>query len=635
MTHGYNGKILRVDLTNRIIDIETPAEAVYRRYMGGSALALYYLLSEQTPGTDPLGPENKLLFMSNVLSGVPMPGFTRYTIAARSPLTGTFGEAEAGGFWGPELKLAGFDGVIVEGASPKPVYLWINDGKAEIRDATNLWGKDTGEVERLIREELGDNRVRIAQCGQAGENGVRYACVLNELKHANGRSGMGAVMGSKNLRAVAVRGSGKIEPADPDEARRIRKEVLARIPDSPMGHTFKRFGTPVFVMGLQKSGILPTRNFQIGKFEGAEAISAATMEKTVLEGSKGCYSCAVHCKRSVKVEGKYPAVPEYGGPEYETLGSLGSLCGIDNLEAICHANELCNRWGLDTISTGVCIAFAMECTERGILSQDDTDKINLQFGNADGMVQMVRKIALRDGFGNILADGVQKAAQKIGKGAEKFAMHIKGQEIPLHDPRGKYGVGLSFAVSPTGADHIEAPHDTSFAKDGVMLHSMQPAGIFEPIPATETGPRKTCQFVHTQKIFSLFNSVGICNFAAVPYTGFTLPLVAEALKSVTGWNTSLQEMLELGERAITMARIFNIREGFTSKDDYLAERLFQPLEEGTSEEKRIDRKEFAELLRLYYEAMGWDGKTGIPTEGRLAYLGLQWLIKEKGIKTRA
>ena len=626
MPNGYNGKILRVDLTNATLTEESPPENIYRQYMGGSALSLYFLLKEMKPGVDPLGPENLLVFMSNVLSGLPMPGLTRYTVAARSPLTGGFGEAEAGGFWGPELKMAGFDGVIIEGSSPKPVYLWIKDGKAEIRDASELWGQDSGEVQDRIRDELGDKRIRVAQCGPAGEKQVRYACVLNELKHANGRTGMGAVMGSKKLRAIAVRGTGKIETAEPEKVRELRKKAVDAIPKSPMGHAFKKFGTPVFVMGLQNSGILPTRNFQEGRFEGAEAISGETMEKTVLESAKGCYSCPILCKRTVNIEGKYAATPEYGGPEYETLGSLGSACGIDNLEAICHGNELCNRWGLDTISTGMSIAFAMECTERGILTKEDTDGIDLRFGNADGMIQMVRKIAFREGFGEMLAEGVERASQKVGKGSEAYAMHIKGMEMPLHDPRGKYAVGMSFALSPTGADHIEAPHDTSFTVDGVMLDAIKPLGIIEPMSATEMGPEKVRQFTHTQQIFSCFNSLGICNFSAVPYTAYTLPMIAELLEAVTGWNTSLYEIMELGERAITMARMFNVREGFTAEDDYLPDRLFEPLEEGTPGEKRIKKEEFSEGLRLYYEALGWNSKTGVPTDGRLAFLGLGWLI---------
>ncbi|MBI5969216.1 MAG: aldehyde ferredoxin oxidoreductase family protein [Deltaproteobacteria bacterium] len=629
MPTGYNGRILRVNLTEGKIGEESPPEIVYRLYMGGSALSLYFLLKEQKPGVDPLGLENKLVFMSSVISAAPLAGLPRYTVAARSPLTGAFGEAEAGGFWGPELKMAGFDGVIMEGRSPKPVYLWIKDGQAEIRDAAKLLGKDTGVAERLIREELGDNRIRVAQCGPAGEKMVRYACVVNELKHANGRTGMGAVMGSKNLRAIAVRGTQKLALADPEKVREIGKKVVELIKEAPLAQNFKKYGTPFFVMPLQNSGILPTRNFQAGQFEGAEAISGEAMTETILVKSEGCYACAVQCKRAVKVEGKYAASPEYGGPEYETVASLGSLCGIDNLPAIAHGNEMCNRRGLDTISAGVCIAFAMECSERGILTTKDTDGIDLRFGNVDGMLEMIRKIAFREGFGDILADGVQRAAQKIGRGAEKYAMHIKGQELPMHDPRGKHGLTLSYATSPTGADHIEAPHDTSFLSETPMLKAAKPAGVLEPTSALELGPRKIRQFVHTQQIWNFFNSLGVCNFAAAPYTAFPLVMLAEAVEAVTGWNTSLFELMELGERTITMARMFNMREGLSSKDDYLPERLFESLEKGTPREKRVAKEDFVNALRLYYEAMGWDPKTGVPTEGRLSHLGLDWLIPKK------
>jgi aldehyde:ferredoxin oxidoreductase len=440
---------------------------------------------------------------------------------------------------------------------------------------------------------------------------------------------MGAVMGSKNLRAVAVRGTGRLSVAEPDSVKEIAKKIVSQIPDFPIAQNLKKYGTPFFVMPLQESGILPTRNFQSGQFEGAEAICGETMTNTILEADKGCYACPVHCKRAVKVEGKYAATPEYGGPEYETLASLGSFCDIDSLEAIAHGNEMCNRWGLDTISTGVSIAFAMECTERGILKKEDTDGIDLRFGNVDGMLEMIRKIAFREGFGAILSDGVMRAAEKIGNGAEKYALHIKGQELPMHDPRGKKGLVLSYSISPTGADHLEAPHDTAFLAENMMLYAANPAGVLEPTTAMDLDQKKIRHFVHTQQVWSFFNSLGVCNFAASPYSAFTLPLLVDAVRAITGWNTSLFELMELGERSITMARMFNMREGLTHKDDYLPDRLYEVLEEGTPREKKITREEFATALRLYYESMGWDPETGVPTDGRLSYLGLEWLIDQK------
>jgi aldehyde:ferredoxin oxidoreductase len=434
------------------------------------------------------------------------------------------------------------------------------------------------------------------------------------------------VMGSKNLRAIAVRGTQKLSFADPEKVREIGKKVLELLPQSAVAQNLKKFGTPMFVMPLHNSGILPTRNFQKGQFEGAEAICGEKMTESILVKSEGCYACAVQCKRSVKVEGKYTASPKYGGPEYETVGAFGSLCGVDNLAAIAQANEMCNQYGLDTISAGVSIAFAMELMEKGILTAKDTDEIDLRFGHADAMISMLGKIARREGFGNLLAEGVQRAAEKIGKGSEKYAMHIKGQELPLHDPRGKQGLSLSYATSPTGADHIEAPHDTSFLTDGPALKATRPAGLQEPVPALELGPRKVRQFAHTQAIWNSFNSLGVCNFAAAPYTAFPLVTLAETVEAVTGWNYSMYELMELGERTVTLARMYNVREGLSSKDDYLPDRLFEVLEAGTPREKKITREDFAKTLKLYYQSMGWDPQTGIPTEGRLSFLGLDWLI---------
>jgi aldehyde:ferredoxin oxidoreductase len=631
MPYGFNGKILRVDLTQNKIAVENLDEIIYRTYMGGSALALYYLLKETEPGIDPLAPENMLVFMASVMTGAPLPGFTRYTVASKSPITGAFAESEAGGFWGPELKFAGFDGIVIEGRSESPVYLFIKDGRAELRDASHLWGRDTGEVQSAIREELQDKRVRIAQCGPAGENLVKYACVLNELKHVNGRTGLGAVMGSKHLRAIAVRGSDKPEAADPEKVRSIAKKVAELIPRSKVAMNYRHFGTPIFVRPLNEAGILPTRNFQLGKFDQAESLSAEVYDQTISVGNKGCYGCPIRCKRAVQVEGTYQASPEYGGPEYETLAALGSLCGVGHLGAVAQGNEMCNRWGLDTISTGVTIAFAMECFEEGIVKAEDTDHIDLKFGNAEGMLEMIRRIAFRKGLGNILAEGVRGAAEKLSKGTEKFAMHVKGLELPLHDPRGKKALSLSYSTSPTGADHIEAPHETVFVAETEQLKSIKPLGILEPLEASDFSPRKVRQFTHTQQIFSLFNTIGMCNFAAAPYSAFTLPLIAEAVAAMVGWNTSLYELMELGERATTMARMFNVREGFTRADDYLPDRLYEPLEPGTADEKSISREEFNRALDLYYEAMGWNPQTGIPTHGRLSFLGLDGLL-EKSVR---
>ena len=627
MPYGYNGKIVRVDLTTKTATVEEPDELVYRTYVGGGGLASYYLLKELKPGIDPLSADNILIFASSVISGAPIAGMVRYTVAAKSPLTGAYGEAEAGGFWGPELKFAGFDAVIITGKAEKPSYLWINDGTVEIRSAAKIWGLETGPAQEQIRGELGEKRARVALIGPAGENLVRYACVVNELKHANGRTGMGAVMGSKNLKAVAVRGTKKLDIHDPEKLRELSKELAALIGRHGPNRVLRALGTSNLVQVINSQGILPTRNFRTGFFEGASQISGEKMAETILKSQEGCYACAVRCKRAVEIpSGPYATSRGYGGPEYETLASLGSLLCIDDLAAVAKGNELCNRYTLDTISAGVAIGFAMECYERGILTQADTEGVEFTFGNPEAMLKGIEWIAFRrPGLGDLLADGVKMAAARIGKGSEQFALHIKGQELPMHDPRGKTGQGLSFAVSPTGADHVRAPHDTPFQNPGPMLGRIAPLGLLEPVDGREMGPRKARNFTYLHFIWSLYESLGVCNFVAGPVWALTLPKLVEVVQAVTGWETSLWELMKVGERTVNMARVFNLREGFGRKDDTLPERLFEPLESGTLQGKGIDRREFEDLLTLYYEAMGWDPKDGVPTRGRLAELNLHWL----------
>ena len=634
MPNGYNGKILHVDLSSMKMKVEEPDEVFYRTYLGGGGIASYYLLKGLKPGIDPFSPDNVLVFASNVISGVPIAGMTRYTVAAKSPLTGGFGEAEAGGFWGPELKSAGFDAVVITGKAAKPSYLWIHDGKVELRSAEKAWGLESGPAQEKIREEVKEKRARVAIIGPAGEKLVRFACVVNELKHANGRTGMGAVMGSKNLKAIAVRGNSKPEVKDVEKFLDLAKSLTEQINTHGPNKVLRKMGTPNLVMALNTQGILPTLNFHTGVFEGAEKISGEKMTETILRTEEGCYACAVRCKRAVEVvEGPYTTTPLYGGPEYETLGSLGSLLCIDDLAAIAKGNELCNRYTLDTISAGVAIGFAMECYENGILTKEDTEGVEFRFGNADAMIKGLEWIALRKNrLGDLLAEGVKIAAEKIGKGSEKYALHVKGQELPMHDPRGKTGQGLSFAVSPTGADHIEAPHDTPFAAPGPMLDRIAPLGLLEAVPTRDLGPKKVRNYTYLQFVWSLYNSLGVCNFVAGPVWALPLNKLVDVVSAITGWETSLWELLKAGERTVTMARVFNLREGFGRKDDTLPDRLFEPLESGPLQGKGIDRKEFQEALTMYYEAMGWDPKDGVPTRGKLAELNLYWLdeyLKDK------
>ena len=619
---SYIGKILRVDLTRGKLKTEILEENLYRKYLGGSSLAGYFLLNELKKGIDPLSPENMLVFTCSVITGTPVPGASRFTVAAKSPLTGAFAEAEAGGWWAPELKWAGYDAIIIKGVSPKPVYIWIHNNKVELRHAGHLTGKTTGEVEHIIRDELKDNNIRIAQIGPAGEKMVRYSCITNECKHFNGRVGLGAVMGSKKLRAIAVKATSKNHYADPERIKEITKEFASKWKETSQG--LYDYGTAGGVLGLNEKGILPTRNFQEGQFEGAEAISGVTMADTILVNRGHCYACPIRCKREVKVEGIYDVEPYYGGPEYETIGSLGSLCGIDSLEAIAKGNELCNKYGLDTISTGTTIAFAMECFEEEIIDKNDTNGIDLKFGNADAMLEMIEKIKNLDGIGAILARGVAYTAKEFGPRAEKFAMHVKGEECPMHEPRGKIGVGLQYAISPTGADHMEAPHDLSFTDYGLPLDSVKPLGLIEPIDAHDLSSKKVRFFSYTQKIYSLCNSIGMCQFIGAPMGALSLKNIVDLTNAVTGWNTSLFELIKVAEKSNTMARCFNLREGLSSKDDKLPDRFFEAFTSGPLKDKAINRQEFDTAVKTYYAMEGWD-ENGVPTKAKLAELDLDWI----------
>ena len=622
MPNGYNGKILRVDLDRESITVEEPHATLYSRYLGGGTLALHYLLNELKPKSDPLGPENILVFAGSVISGTPATGLSRFSVAAKSPLTNAFGEAEAGGWWIPELKFAGYDAIVIKGKASKPVYLWIHDGEVEIRDARHLWGKFSKETQEEIRKELGDERIRIASIGPAGEKLVKVACILNELKHANGRTGLGAVMGSKNLKAIAVRGKKKMEVADEESVKRLSK-WLKDTYEEPY-FSIGNLGTARVTVMLSEQGILPTFNFREGSFGGAEAISGETMSKTILVRRGTCYGCFVRCKREVQVTEPYSVDPIYGGPEYETVAAFGSICGIDDLKAISWVNQLCNAYGLDTISTGSLISFAMECYENGILKKGDTGGMDLRFGNVEAMIRMVEMIGKREGLGDILADGICSAAQKFGKGADRLAMHVKGMPLPFHEPRGKVGVGLAYAVSPTGPDHMEFPHDPFWATEaGIAL--LRPLGILEPVDVFDLGPKKVRLFIYLQQYWDLLNSLGVCMFTTKPFGPQTFNGIVDYVKAVTGWQTSLFDLLKVGERHANMARIFNLREGFTSKDDTLPDRLFNPMEGGTLKGKKIDKEQFSKAIETYYQMMGWDPETGVPKKEKLAELDLDWL----------
>jgi aldehyde:ferredoxin oxidoreductase len=619
MIYGFAGKILHVNLTDSTTWIEEPPATFYRRYLGGNGFVAYYLLKEVPRGADPLGPENVLIFAGGATTAVPVAGGGRSSMGGKSPLTGGYGEAEAGGYFGAELQLAGFDALIVHGQASQPVYLWVHQGEVEIRSAAHLWGLQSLECQTAIRDELNQPRAKVALIGPAGERRVRVAAVIHDANRAAGRTGLGAVMGSKNLKAVAALGSARVPLADPEGLKELAlwmrnnwKQKSAGLHDT---------GTPGSIPDLNELGAFPTRNFQDGRFEDFASISGQTMRDTILVERGSCYACAIACKRVVEVEtDDFKARKEYGGPEYETVSANGSNCGVSDLAAISMANELCNAYGLDTISTAVMISFAMECFENGLLTLEDTGGLELRFGNAQALVEMTRQIGERVGLGALLGEGPKIAAATIGQGAERYAIHVKGQPLPMHECRVRHGQGLGYAVSPTGADHMHNFWDSAMRNDPVG-EEMQAWGVYEPLPMNQLNPSKVRAYMHASNWAWLDNHLGLCMF--VPWS---VDQTVSLVRAITGWKTHTHELQLAARRGVTLARIFNLREGFTRADDVLPARMSEPFVSGSIHERPIDPAVLDEHIGIFYGMMGWDPGTGTPLRATLQQLDIEWAV---------
>jgi aldehyde:ferredoxin oxidoreductase len=639
--YGYNGKILHLNLTTGEFEVEEPSESFYRKYMGGSALNMHYMLNEMSPHADPLGPDNILCLSVGVTTGAPISGQSRMTSTAKSPLTGGIGDAQCGGFFPAEMMFAGFDAFIIKGKAPNPVYLWVNDGNYELRDASHLWGKITGDVEAILEEELGDNRIEIAQVGPAGEAGVRYAAIMNMSNRANGRTGMGAVMGSKNLKAVVVRGkAGKknYKMANKQGLLDLTRHGVKLIPDSDVAGLGK-YGTAETTGAQQSVGGLPSYNFNSGVFDGWEAIDGTTMYDTILKGAdedkqdmRGrdtCYSCTIRCKRVVEItEGPYKVDPHYGGPEYETTSTFGNYCGVSDLAAVSYANQICNQYGLDTISCGATIAWAMECFENGKITTEDTDGIELKFGSAEAMVKITEMIAKGEGFGKILGLGSAAAAEEIGRGTEAYLITGHKQEAPAHMPQMKRSLALIYATNPFGADHQSCEHDPVYEGSRINYpERLELLDLTEVQPRRSLGPGKVRYARKTQYLYSAMDSVNVCQFVY----GSTWQLygpdeLRDMINHVTGWDVTIDELLQVGERRLNMLRAFNAREGIDRTHDKLPEKMFKKaLKGGRSDGIKVDREQFEASLDEYYRQNGWDVETGIPARHKLEELDLAWV----------
>jgi aldehyde:ferredoxin oxidoreductase len=606
---GYAGRILKVDLTNRkVVSLDTNMQTA-RDYLGGSGLCAA-LLADLDWSIDPLAPENRLVFAVGPVTGAPAPCCSRYVVAAKSPLTGIYGEAHASGFWGPELKYAGWDAVILDGAADVPVYLSIEDGKAEIREAGDLWGQDTYRTEEKLQDRHG-KKARVACIGQAGERRSFVASIMNDHGRAAGRTGLGAVMGAKHLKAIVVRGTGKYPAADPEGVKKATKEWVEIINRAPAREVLHKYGTNGGMMAFHEMGDVPIKNWAVGAWEeGARKVSGPTMTETILTGTYACRSCTIGCGRVVEVKGG-PYAVSGKGPEYETAAGFGPLLLNDNLEAVAKANDLCNRYGMDTISTSGTVGFAMECFEKGVLDTSTTDGLELTWGNHEAIVELVRKIGEREGLGALLADGSRKAAEKIGKGSDKFAIQVKGLELPLHDPRAFSSWAVAYATSSRGGCHIAAP--TYWLERGVTFVDL---GYGEQLDrfATEGKGRWTKTF---QDYCEVLECMVVCKFTL--YGNLRGPNFVNMVRSATGWEVDLAELLRMGERVINLKRVILNRLGITRKDDTLPERVLKTaLAEGGAKGYTPD---LTRMLDEYYQARGWDTE-GIPTEGKLKSLDI-------------
>ena len=589
--YGWMGKILEADLTKGEIAQVDLDEKLARDFVGGRGLGVKILYDRVGAKIKPLDPENLLIFAAGPLTGTLAPATGRYCVVTKSPLTGTVFDAHSGGFWGPELKFAGFDAIVVKGQSKKPVYLWVHDGGAELRDAGKLWGRGTHATTDAIRKELGDDKVKVTCIGPAGEKLVRIAAIINDKHRAAGRGGVGAVMGSKRLKAIAVRGTKKPKIANKESFITYVKECQKLLKENSVtGTGLPTYGTAILVNIINEHGIYPTRNFQTGVFPTADRTSGETMADTILVRSKGCFACPMVCGRVTKVEGQ-----EGEGPEYGTIWAFGAQCGIDDLAAISKANYLCNDLGLDTISMGNTIGCAMELAERGGLEGP-------KFGDAKSIVELTRKTAMREGLGDKLAEGSARLAKECG--APELSMSVKGLELPAYDPRGVQGHGLAYATSNRGGCHLRA-----------YMIAPEVLGIPKLMERFSTSgkPETTVIF---QNLFATLDSLVACKF-----TSFALETVqyAKLLTAATGIEFTDEALMTIGERIWNLERLYNLREGFTAKDDTLPKRLTdEPMPEGPSKGRTCM---LAKMLPAYYAFRGWNSK-GVPTKEKLRELGL-------------
>jgi len=626
---SYGGSVLRVDLTDGACVHHPTEERLARSFLGGRGLNVKRLWDQLPAHTDALSPENVLIFGVGPLVGTLFPCGARFNTTAMSPHTGILGDSNAGGFFGPELKFAGYDQLIIEGQADHPVYLWIKDDQIEFRDARHLWGRDVWETTVAIQQELGDTEAQVAAIGQAAENGVSFAGVFVNLNRALGRTGMGTVMAAKNLKAVAVRGTGFIPVADMARFLEIIERLDAVIYSHPEYEVRVRLGTTKLVKALHEIGALPTRHFQQGRFEDADAVSGEAIERLYKIKSKACFACTIPCSRFLVVDDpRFPGL-RLEGPEYEPLAGFTARVGNGDLALALKCIDLANRYGMDAISLSEVISWAMECHQRGILSPDKADGLDLTWGNGHTILSLVHKVARREGFGDLLADGVKKAAERLGKGSEQIAMEGKGLEVFQADPRAIKAYGLGNAVASRGADHLRSEPWFEFSNDAE--EGVRRFGIPETAFRLESRG-KGLVVKHFEEMAAVADSLGVCKNTYNNMEVLSWDETAELLQAATGWDVTGEEVKLVGERIVNLERLLIAREGITRQDDTLPRRFLQePMPEGSGPSTG-SILELDAMLKEYYLARGWDKETGLPTADKLRELGLQPGHRLRGVK---
>ncbi len=594
---AYWGKILRVNLSSGSVTTEALSEDLMKRFLGGRGLGTKLYMDEVAADIDPLSPENKLLFVTGPLTGTATPTGGRYMVVTKSPLTSTIASSNSGGFWGAELKFAGYDVIILEGKAAKPVYLKIIDDVVTLEDASHVWGKKVSEATDILAAAAPE-KARIAMIGPAGENLSYIAAIINDKRRAAGRSGVGAVMGSKNLKAIVVKGSKKPEIPDAAVLKTLTTEKIGKLKENGVtGTGLPAYGTAVLVNIINELGVLPTNNFQTGNFADAEDISGETMAEKYLVSKYACFRCPIGCGRNVKLDNE-----ELGGPEYETIWSYGSDCGIKDYREIIKANHMCDEMGIDTISAGSTIAAAMELYQKGLIKDADLNGISLKFGDASSIVEWTERMGNRTGLGDLMADGSYRLCENFG--VPELSMSVKKQELPAYDPRGIQGMGLSYATSNRGGCHVR----------GYMI-SPEVLGLPELLDRFATEGKDVWTKIF-QDLTAFIDSAGLCLF-----TSFALGPqdYAELLNGVTGWSLTADDVLQIGERIYNLEKIYNLKAGLTAADDTLPNRLLEDAIPSGPSEGKVNL--LSEMLPKYYQARGWDEK-GVPTAGKMSELGL-------------